>query len=56
MSMKAQGAQLYALVRPLSGTGPRTVMEVECLTAFNPGGSPADQIDDTCLADTERKY
>ncbi|EKT4484029.1 phage tail protein [Pseudomonas putida] len=56
MSMNAQGAQLYALLPPVSGAGPKTVMEVECLTAFNPGGAPADQIDDTCLADTDRKY
>ncbi|MBS5847433.1 MAG: phage tail protein [Pseudomonas putida] len=56
MSMNAQGAQLYALLPPATGNGPMTVMEVECLTAFNPGGAPADQIDDTCLADTDRKY
>ena len=57
MSMNAQGAQLYALLPPANGgSGPKTVMEVECLTAFNPGGAPADQIDDTCLSDTDRKY
>ncbi|MBD8492967.1 phage tail protein [Pseudomonas syringae] len=56
MSMLTQGTQVYALVPPLTGTGPRVVLEVECATALNPGGSPADQIEDTCLADTDRSY
>ena len=56
MSMKAQGSQIYALLPPPAGTGPMTVVEIECLTGFNPGGSPADQIEDTCLADQDRKY
>ncbi|NEM17984.1 phage tail protein, partial [Escherichia coli] len=33
------------------------VSEIECITAFSPGGSPADQIDDTCLSERNtRKY
>jgi len=55
MSMLTQGTQVYALVPTLPGPGPLTVMEVECATAFNPGGNPADPIDDTCLSDRTRK-
>ena len=29
---------------------------MECATTFNPGGAPADQIEDTCLEDFERSY
>lgn len=56
MSILTQGTQIYALVPPLSGTGPRTVMEVECATSFEPGGAPAEQIEDTCLVAKERSY
>lgn len=56
MSILSQGTQVYALVPPLMGTGPKTVMAIECATAFSPGGSPADQIEDTCLEDTSRRY
>lgn len=56
MSILTQGTQVYALVPPVSGTGPLTVMEVECATAFNPGGAPAEQIEDTCLSSKERTY
>ncbi|CAI8769918.1 phage tail tube protein [Pseudomonas serbica] len=56
MSILTQGTQIFALVPPLTGTGPLTVMEVECATAFNPGGNPADPIEDTCLSAAERTY
>ncbi|AGZ36527.1 MAG: phage tail tube protein [Pseudomonas sp.] len=56
MSILTQGTQVYALVPPATGTGPLTVMEVECATAFNPGGSPKEQIEDTCLSSKERTY
>ena len=56
MSILTQGTQVFALVPPLSGTGPYTVMEVECATSFDPGGAPADQIEDTCLSAKERSY
>lgn len=56
MSILSQGTQIYALVPPLSGIGPKTVLAIECATAFSPGGSPADQIEDTCLEDTSRRY
>jgi hypothetical protein len=51
MSKLTQGTQVYFL-------DPDTdqVVEVECVTAFNPGGAPADQIEDNCLKATIRKY
>jgi hypothetical protein len=56
MSILTQGTQIYALVPPLTGTGPKTVLAIECATAFSPGGTPADQIEDTCLEDKDRSY
>ncbi|MFG5862705.1 phage tail tube protein [Metapseudomonas sp. CR1201] len=60
MSILTQGTQVYALVPQLDSSGVPTgdfeVMEIECATAFNPGGNPADQIEVTCLSDTVRKY
>jgi len=56
MSILTQGTQVFALVPPLTGTGPLTVMEVECATSFVPGGAPAGQIEDTCLKAKERSY
>lgn len=56
MSILSQGTQIYALVPPLSGIGPKIVLAIECATAFSPGGAPADQIEDTCLEDTDRSY
>lgn len=55
MSMLTQGTQIYALVRSLSNPSVREVMEIECATAFTPGGNPADQIEDTCLAETRAR-
>ncbi|QDD91937.1 phage tail tube protein [Pseudomonas oryzihabitans] len=56
MSIKTQGTQVYVLVPPASGTGANTVLEIEGLTAFNPGGAPADQIDTTTLKDKARTF
>lgn len=60
MAILAQGTQIYALVRALDSSGDPTdeheVIEIECATAFSPGGNPADQIEATCLSDTVRKY
>lgn len=56
MSVLTQGTQVYALMPPPNGAGPSTVMEVECATAFNPGGAPKEQIEDTCLSSNERTY
>ena len=56
MSVLTQGTQAYILVPAAPGSGPLTVMEVECITTFDPAGSPADQIEDTCLSDKDRRY
>ncbi len=56
MSILTQGTQVYMLVHPSAGAAGNTVMEVECATAFNPGGSPKEQIEDTCLSSRERTY
>lgn len=44
MSVVTQGTQLYVLANGVA-------REVECITAFSPGGNPADQIEDTCLSE-----
>ncbi|MEZ3415202.1 phage tail protein [Pantoea dispersa] len=44
MSVLTQGTQLFALIRGV-------VHEIECITNFNPGTNPADQIEDTCLSE-----
>jgi len=51
MSKLAQGTQIY-VIDPATNT----IMEVECAISFNPGGAPADQLEDTCLADAEASY
>lgn len=56
MSILTQGTQVFALVPPASGTGANTVLEIEGLTTFNPGGTPADQIETTTLKDKARTY
>lgn len=56
MSILTQGTQAFALVQAVAGTGPLSVMEVECITTFDPAGSPAEQIEDTCLSAKERSY
>ncbi|WP_313178975.1 phage tail tube protein [Stenotrophomonas sp.] len=48
MSILTQGTQLYGLINGV-------VREIECITAFNPGTAPADQIDDTCLSETNTR-
>lgn len=60
MAVLTQGTEVYALVPVLDSSGVATgdfeVMEIECATAFSPGGNPADQIEATCLSDTVRQY
>ena len=48
MSKLTQGTQIY-LVDPADSS----ILEIQCATTFNPGGAPRDQLDDTCLADSE---
>lgn len=51
MSKNVQGTQVY-FVDPADDS----IVEIECLTNFNPGSNPADQVDDTCMAETTRKF
>ena len=51
MSILSQGTQIY-FKDPADGS----IVAVECATAFNPGGAPADQIEDTCLESNVRTY
>jgi len=48
MSKLTQGTMIYFI----DPAAPTVVQEVDCATAFNPGGNPATELDDTCLADT----
>jgi hypothetical protein len=58
--MLTQGTQIYMLARDLDSNGDpiatNVVTEIECATAFSPGGNPADQIEATCLSDSVRAY
>lgn len=56
MSVLTQGTQVYALVPSVADPLTMEVIEIECATAFTPGGNPADQIEDTCLSATVRSY
>ena len=51
MSVLTQGTNIY-FVHPTT----YAVTLVDCATSFSPGGSPSDQIEDTCLEDTTRSY
>ena len=50
MSILTQGTEIFVLAPPAGG-GALAVLEIECATAFTPGGQPADQIEDTCLSE-----
>lgn len=56
MSILSQGTQLYVLVPSAAAPGKLEVMEVQGVTAFSPGGNPADQIETTTLDESVRSY
>ncbi|KPC56042.1 phage tail protein [Pseudomonas amygdali] len=56
MSILTQGTQVFALVPSASNPAVLEIIEIECATAFSPGGNPADQIEVTCLSDKVRRY
>lgn len=56
MAILTQGTQVFALVPTVADPTKFEVVEIECATAFNPGGNPADQIEVTCLSDKVRRY
>lgn len=47
MSILTQGSKLY-MIDPAD----ESLLPIDCVTAFNPGGAPADQLEDTCMEDT----
>lgn len=52
MSVLTQGTHIYFIDPEFDSNGPG-VLQIECATSFNPGGAPADQLDDTCLEDRD---
>lgn len=56
MAILTQGTQVYVLAPSLNDPDVFGVLEIECATAFTPGGNPADQIETTCLSDRVRSY
>lgn len=56
MAILTQGTQVYALVPTVANPAIFEVLEIECATAFEPGGNPADQIETTCLSENVRSY
>jgi len=56
MAILAQGTQIYALVPTVADPAVFEILEIECATAFTPGGNPADQIETTCLDASVRSY
>lgn len=55
MAILSQGSQVYMLAESET-PGTFEVVAIACATAFNPGGSPADQIETTCLEENDRSY
>lgn len=53
MSKLTQGTKVYFIDN--SGET-ESVVAINCATSVNPGGAPADQVEDTCLEDFERSY
>lgn len=53
MSVLTQGTHVFVIDE--SGQTP-AVLRIRRATTFNPGGDPADQIEDTALEDFERQY
>ena len=56
MAIITQGSQVYMLAPTEADPAVYEVVAVACATAFNPGGSPADQIETTCLEENDRSY
>lgn len=52
MSVLTQGTHIFFIDPEFDSNG-AGVRRIECATSFNPGGAPADQIDDTCLEDLD---
>jgi hypothetical protein len=56
MSVLTPGTQVFTIVPDLENPGAKVVLEIKNVNALNPGGSPAEQIETTTLADKVRTY
>lgn len=56
MSILTQGTELFGLVPDKTDPTKLVVLKIAGLTNFNPGGNPADQIEDTPLEVYTRSY
>lgn len=56
MAILSQGSQVYMLAPTEADPAVFEVVAIACATTFNPGGSPADQIETTCLEENDRSY
>lgn len=54
MSVLSQGTHIY-FIHPNYDSGGPAIVRLQCATAFNPGGAPRDQLDDTCLEDQDAR-
>lgn len=52
MSVLAQGTHIF-FIHPNYDSGGPAIVRLECATSCSPGGSPRDQLDDTCLEDQD---
>ncbi len=55
MAVLTQGTQIYVLAPTEQDPSIFEVLKIDCPTSFDPGTSPADQIEDTCLEETEAR-
>lgn len=51
MSIFSQGSELFFI-----DPDTRAVRKFECPTGFNPGGAPADQLEDTCIDSLDKTF
>lgn len=49
MAILSQGSQIYMLAPTSAGSSTFEVLAIPGVTAFSPGGNPADQLDNTTL-------
>lgn len=56
MAILTQGSQIFVLAPTKADPEEYEVLAVKCATTFSPGGSPADQIETTCLEANDRAY
>jgi len=55
MAVLTQGTQIYVLAPTEQDPSIFEVLKIDCPTSFDPGTSPADQIEVTCMEDTDAR-